>query len=110
MSYEGYIQTICERGHYSQRDDDYYAYQAPAWKCSHLFDGVVCGSESKESYSVDDTNCDSYGRREVILLTPETYETCNLGHRHIISAATYRFDPTPLFWDGERFLPISDQK
>lgn len=52
MSYEGFVEFICEKGHYSTYD----AYEEDSDKCRH------CGSKMKYRHSVDQTN--GYGENE----------------------------------------------
>lgn len=85
MSYEGYEQLICDKGHY---------YVASCWdekpKCLDCGSAVIAWHNS-----VDDTNCDDWGiipeeQIEALVIEPAVYETCNLEHPHLISPAVYR--------------------
>ena len=87
MSYEGYEQHICAKGHRFDTD------------CGHMFDHredkCHCGAKSVFCNSVDDTNCISFGiipesEWEKLQLTPAKQQTCNLGHVHVVEEATYR--------------------
>lgn len=97
MSYEGFMQVLCENGHYSHEDDGCPMF----WKrndyvCHALINGEVCGS-TKYAWSnpVDETNgadpdtgdCPGYIHLEI--KTPAVKKTCNMGHDHLISHAVY---------------------
>lgn len=86
MSYEGYYQVICEKGHLSSIPDPEVRTTVP--KCD-------CGCEVVWWNPVDQTNGDDVGfiPEDVwknFLASPEKTEVCNLGHQHVISEATYR--------------------
>ena len=98
MSYEGYVQFLCENGHYHTREDDDFSYDPEKEK-------VICNGQdiySKElgichaamawSNSVDETNCDGVGYvpMESLLIQAEETQVCNLNHSHVISEAVYR--------------------
>jgi hypothetical protein len=94
MSYEGYDQVLCENGHYRVYDvfdpqnpcGAYPEYEAPiSWRCTN------CGTTLAWTNSVDQTNDngDEY-RAELELLEEAVYETCNLGHSHLIKEARYK--------------------
>lgn len=112
MSFEGYCQCICEKGH---RFNTPYDYAGDASDC------CPCGAQVALCNVVDDTNCDQYGvvtddDWTPFLLTPERTQTCNLGHRHVVEAATYRV-PTKdelraaqSYWDGEKFVKLRNDK
>ena len=53
MSYEGYRQKLCPKGHYFERED------IGCWEDTAPCD--ECGEEAVWCNSVDDTNCNSYG-------------------------------------------------
>ena len=88
MSYEGREQHICANGHLFETS------------CSYQFDeGIVechhCNAPSVWENSIDDTNGEAYGEImhqefDKLLIKAATYETCNLGHRHQVTEATYR--------------------
>lgn len=87
MSYEGYVQTICDNGHYSVRDD---SHGAPDETC------FECGS-SKVVWAnpVDDTNCESYGyidKRliDMFLKNEALTKRCDLGHMHLVKPPVYK--------------------
>jgi hypothetical protein len=84
VSYEGYVQTICENGHYGEHND-----YDDLETCS------VCGAPFAMYNCVDDTNCEQSGviPQEVLdsfLVSPAVKETCNLGHVHVTAPARYR--------------------
>lgn len=86
MSYEGYEQHICARGHW---------FEVP---CSYGGDGderCACGASSVWHNCVDDTNGEQYGvipleALATLKLTDEVIKTCDLGHQHVVKEATYR--------------------
>jgi len=87
MSYEGYEQHICEKGHHFDTPAA-YAMEDEKVECS-------CGASSVWCNSVDDTNCDEQGvipaaGWETLKLTDEVVKTCSLGFKHVVQEATYR--------------------
>lgn len=111
MSYEGHYDGLCEKGHqcgfpcmYGDESEMFRRF-----RCNSLVDGKVCGAKLGYLNAVDDTNCESYGRREYIELTPEVTKTCDMGHTHVITAATYRFSDISTYRDNEtgKLLEIS---
>jgi hypothetical protein len=83
MSYEGILQLLCTNGHYwtiNFREEDLVI------KCP------ICSEPVVFRNSVDNTNGDSWGMilMEHFLKTPEVKQTCNLGHEHVVQAATYQ--------------------
>ncbi len=91
MSYEGYVQYICESGHY---------YTGPALYGEPNESVCQCGKTAAWSNDVDDTNCDEYGivpvavLRESLLISEAQTQTCNLGHSHTVKEEVWRV-PTP---------------
>jgi len=87
MSYEGFEQHVCKNGH---RYDIPVMYYGDSDNCH------VCGAESAWFNGVDDTNGESYGKVpddvwiQQFILTEEEWGTCNMGHRHMAKAATFR--------------------
>ena len=84
MSYEGYVQILCNNGHRFGID----AY-------SDIDNCPYCGESIAFYNAVDVTNCDDYGIIpdviwEKFLISPEKKEVCNLGHEHIVEQAVYR--------------------
>lgn len=72
MSFEGYYQVLCKNGHYWE---DAYCYHVhspgeepcPAcdpeeWRCDD------CGAKRAWINTVDDTNCDDYGKVELTVV------------------------------------------
>lgn len=94
MSYEGYYQAVCEKGH--RFDMDVY-HEA---RCE-------CGAKAAFVNSVDDTNCDSYGivrpeGWEHFLIEAERTETCSCcNHTKVVALARYRI-PTESEINGFR--------
>lgn len=88
MSYEGYIQHLCANGHRFDTAAD-YAFCEQEHKCSE------CGTLSVFQNDVDDTNGESVGviadeDWERFKISEDVVEMCNLGHIHLMKAATYR--------------------
>src|SRR5207247_10056639 len=99
MSYEGRDVVLCVNGH----KHEYNSFDSPldalfpygegvnpaAWKCS------VCDADYSAHYSIDETNgLDEDGKYpgEITLEVIEAakYETCNLGHQHLIQPRRYK--------------------
>jgi len=114
MSYEGYVQRICENGH---------RYDTDAMSDTHMGDGLCpfCGAASAFENHVDETNCDSIGfvtieDWERFIIEPEETQTCDLGHIHITKDAVYRVPTTeelaPLrrYYDPQTkgYLPLQE--
>ena len=85
MSYEGYVQTICQKGHYMVVDA--YEFDESKFICPW------CKSGLSEWNGVDDTNGDGLKYTIVpILATKPKHCICkDCGHKHCIVQATYRF-------------------
>lgn len=84
MSYEGRVQFMCSKGHYNEIEEPYDTDYV--FKCH-------CGLMSEWINLINDTNCDWIGEiheRHLTINTPEKFEVCNLGHRHVIEAETYK--------------------
>lgn len=86
MSYEGYVQVICEEGHLSKISifDD-------GKRCPH------CGKLFVWNNHVDDTNCDDIGYiptevlEEHFTLKPEVVCTCaGCGNQHLLTPRVFR--------------------
>lgn len=102
MSYEGQVQTICEKGHFATYD----CYSEP--------DQCGCGAKFAWTNSIDDTNCESVGEirdedLKKLLVRPPTFCTCSCGHSHMSVEPLYRI-PTPeetkawqQWWDGDKW-------
>ncbi len=100
MSYEGYLQCICENGHYFERNVE------NGGPC-------LCGSPAAWTNEVDQTNCDENGVikfsviEEKFLDTPDRVEVCDLGHPHVTRDAVFRIptkaetDPLREYFDSE---------
>ncbi len=87
MSYEGYLQNICESGHrFDCPDDRFYCRKEPLCPfCQKRI--VLCNP-------VDTTNFESLGfisdeDWERFLHTPAKTQVCNLGHTHVLEEPTY---------------------
>lgn len=59
MSFEGYLQILCENGHLYTADYDYAGDGYP--DCSCKFNSKVCGAKPHWYNIVDDTNLDTHG-------------------------------------------------
>lgn len=83
MSYEGYVQCICKKGHYFEQN----AFEKA--KCP-------CGAQTGWVNAVDQTNGNSYGEipmellRRDYLISPAQTETCNLGHVHVTEEERFK--------------------
>jgi hypothetical protein len=83
MSYEGYEEYMCEDGHY-WAEDALYSLDISEFDCPD------CKKKAIWNNPVDQTNDDGEQyRAKLIEKTPAVYETCNLGHQHLKTAATY---------------------
>src|SRR5574342_456412 len=109
MSYEGYVQMLCENGHYHCRD----AYEDLAAPCG-------CGAHMVWHNNVDDTNGNSEGDIDIDkfeVLAPVQLDTCECcGHTTVKEDETYKI-PTPeqtrswrRRWDPEKedFVPLEE--
>ena len=103
MSYEGYIQTLCEKGH---AGPDFSCYSSSGeiknFRCAQHIEGVACGAPVGWSNSVDDTNCDSQGYHFLEQLTESVTKECNLGHQHVWTAATFKPSKNAYWYDQEK--------
>jgi hypothetical protein len=91
VSYEGYVQCLCENGHYYENHRD------PEWDdLSVAAICPVCRAVPVWKNSVDESNHDSYGIIPIeqlnasFLATPEETRVCDLGCLHVVRYATYR--------------------
>ena len=87
MSYEGHRNFLCANGHLWDEPENYG--NEDCGPCPY------CKAEIVWENAVDETNCDDIGiippdEWKKLLLTPEKFETCNLGHRHSVAEPTYR--------------------
>ena len=101
MSYEGYEQHLCSYGHYfivDAYEGDYYAASVYIDDKHAISCQVVSGCLGSSIWhnSVDETNGENAGFIDMraFMVSSEVLETCNLGHRHIQKAATYRIPST----------------
>lgn len=86
MSYEGYVQVLCENGHLFVTDA-YYDEQTLV--CSR------CPASGVFFNHVDETNGPPQGEIPAeewkqFEIAPERKERCNLGHEHVLEYARYR--------------------
>lgn len=109
MSYEGFEQHICERGHLFEIDDSTYL-EEPV-RCP------TCAALPAWTNYVDETNCDEVGiildeGFETLKLTDQETQVCDLGHTHVTAEATYRIptdaeaDALRHYRDGEKYIPL----
>ncbi len=89
MSYEGYVQGICENGHLTHFQEPYI------WGDSKPHACEVCEASIAWHNPVDQTNCDDFGiipqsEFDKLLVEAEIVETCSLGHQHVTKQAVYR--------------------
>jgi hypothetical protein len=98
MSYEGYVQRLCEKGH--QSEVDAYAdlsYDDEGEPVGGKLGTCHCGAKIVWRNGVDQTNLDEHGAIDLerFLLTPGKFATCSqCGHSSIEAEPTYRI-PTP---------------
>ena len=93
MSFEGYYQVICEKGHLSTEGLDFYE---DTWKCPY------CESKCAWTNIVDTTNgsYDEKGRRidgykKLKIKKPAKKCKCEkCGNEHIVEVATYEMPKT----------------
>lgn len=94
MSYEGYVQFLCENGHYHTREDDFSEKEKVVCNGQDIYSKElgICHAVMAWSNSVDETNCDGVGYvpMESLLIQAEETQVCNLNHSHVISEAVYR--------------------
>lgn len=104
MSYEGYIQSLCEKGHQGPDIDCYSSSseEIKQHKCQALVEGEQCLASLGWTNSVDDTNCDSRGYRFMEQLTEQVVKTCDMGHEHIWTAATFEPSKNAYWYDQEK--------
>lgn len=92
MSWEGYYEHLCERGHRRVTDgyEESDLYPANA-KCS-------CGAAFVWTRQVDQTNGDDDGPwarpYPFEVAAPAVTERCNLGHEHVIEETRYVIPPS----------------
>lgn len=102
MSYEGHIQLLCRKGHGGELPISYFGDDGiSAWRCKAMVDNKICGEPVDWSNQVDDTNCKSYGHRMMIALTPQETRTCDFGHPHVWTAATFKPSKNPFRYDQD---------
>ena len=101
MSYEGTVFQLCEKGHVSECDAHFDYLEV----CS-------CGASFTDSFEIDETNgSPHFSDVDVVLLTPDVLEACNLGHKHIVQYATYKFEHVePYLWAGNSAYPSKDDQ
>ncbi|MBI3632900.1 MAG: hypothetical protein HY226_01260 [Candidatus Vogelbacteria bacterium] len=100
MSYEGYVQVLCENGHYHTLDAydmivsdsiDWQMYRGygsdearKPWAC-------FCGKDMVWVNQVDETNCESVGYVELEVKTEARLCTCDdCGNKHVKEQMTYK--------------------
>lgn len=104
MSYEGHIQLLCKKGHPDELPVTYDMYGDDGvgdWRCQSLVNNKPCKEPVGWSNSVDDTNFESWGHHEMIELTPEETKVCDLGHTHVLTAATFKPSENPFWYHQE---------
>ena len=93
MSYEGYQQCICERGHYyTVNSGNFLAGFATDEEYQKCFACPHCSAPPVWENPVDETNCDAVGTIQIerFMIARARYETCNLGHTHLVEQPRYR--------------------
>lgn len=94
MSFEGYYQVLCTNGHADTLPVQYSwqkeADEQAAYRCDQLIDGKPCGASLDWINLVDDTNFDDAGKIPLVEQTPRMIKTCDLGHTHVWTDATFK--------------------
>ncbi len=108
MSYEGYTQNICEKGHLTTTED-------LPWQSDDSVTCEICQSEIVFRNSVDDTNCDSVGvipdhHLNRLLLSDDVTKVCDLGHTHVIEHRAYRVPTSTELREMQSYWDNSNQK
>lgn len=97
MSYEGYVQVLCEDGHLNEHPYDYSGDGTDGgygknFLCST--DGCmraqVFWNHVNETNGPDDSEKYCPGHMEFEIVKERVFEKCNLGHMHLISEDTYK--------------------
>lgn len=94
MSYEGYLEVLCENGHLNIHNENAgldYDERGPFVNYSNI-KCPDCKSIAAFVNCVDATNGPPQGAIDFDLfeISPQKVEKCNLGHFHIIKPAVYR--------------------
>ena len=107
MSYEGYVQLICENGHLTSEDAYYHDGTEP--ECS------ICKGKILWENQVDQTNCDEFGAITIndmikhFRIQEEKFEKCpTCNHTHMIKPNLYRI-PTREETDNLRTMIIENE-
>jgi hypothetical protein len=89
MSFEGYVEYLCEDGHYNRLDAS-YLWDMHTPTCTYCARPVAWSRVVDETNGIDfdDPSTLPYAALEV--LTPERTERCSLGHMHVTAPARYR--------------------
>jgi hypothetical protein len=101
MSFEGYYQILCERGHADSRDC-YEGFDEKSWKCPdcgsgcawwHIVDqtnGELCGCEQEDGCEwCDNGRIDGYVELEE--LSPHLFKVCpECGMTKVVEPAVYK--------------------
>lgn len=114
MSYEGYDQCICEKGHYFI-SDCYWTDDKPI--CP------ICGSTMTWYNAVDQTNGNDFGYisfndlKEKFLVQDKEYKTCeHCGHHELVHPEIFRIptkeetDPLRTYLDGGFYYFVDTDK
>ena len=100
MSYEGHIQLLCKKGHQDTHSISYCGDDGISeWRCKSRVYNKLCNEPVGWSNGVDDTNFESHGHREMIELTPQETQVCDLGHTHVLTAATFKPSENAFWYD-----------
>ena len=91
MSYEGYTQVLCAKGHAHTFDalDDSHRNTNIAGLSQEAAVCQYCGSSFVFRHEVDETNCEPDPYLFEIDV-PAVLETCNLGHIHVIEPPRFK--------------------
>lgn len=86
MSWEGYSQNFCVKGHFFEGTA---GYDGTPKVCE------FCNSKIAITNIVDDTNCNSVNKLnpEILkswMILDQKIQSCDLGHSHVVSEAVYK--------------------
>lgn len=97
MTYSGYYQVLCNKGHLEELDC--FLFEIENSKC-------FCGESIVFYNSVSSTNGEDWGSIDFsrFILTGEVRETCNLHVEHITQHATYRVPTNQEIEDHQTYL------
>ena len=92
MSFEGYVQILCENGHLNSRDAiDWMYSELSDYKCEECGGKLVWENTVDETNGVDPETGYGYGYVELEVDKPAVVCTCDkCGNKHEVEAETYK--------------------